>query len=218
MRKKICRIILPIGMTVLFFYCASKQSMGAGKIDNSMKNETELYSEDGRETPETEILETERVETEASGSETAQAELPEIENTETETEISEIELTEEQMAELSTHYGTYRITQFCPTIYYSKETGVNEMSEQEVDMMLGRIVEIEPERLLTYNWENGLAGRGGRDYFINYSVERYTLDSPKYGWWSVEDMKTSDVQRIWALEPDCYMEGAVGSNYYTTVK
>ena len=50
---------MPIGLAVLFFYCASKQGMGAG----------------------------------------------------------EIELTEEQMAELSTHYGTYRITEFCDTKY-----------------------------------------------------------------------------------------------------
>ena len=81
---------------------------------------------------------------------------------------------------MAEYYGYYQITQFYPTIYYGK-IKYDCLPEQEADMMLGRIVIIEPERLVTYDSERRLGTREGRDGFGgNYIIKEYTIDNPKY--------------------------------------
>ena len=81
---------------------------------------------------------------------------------------------------MAEYYGYYQITQFYPTIYYGK-IKYDCLPEQEADMMLGRIVIIEPERLVTYDSERRLGTREGRDGFGGkYIIKEYTLDNPKY--------------------------------------
>ncbi len=50
---------------------------------------------------------------------------------------------------MAEYYGYYQITQFYPTIYYGK-IKYDCLPEQEADMMLGRIVFVEPERWVIY--------------------------------------------------------------------
>lgn len=101
-----------------------------------------------------------------------------------------------------------RITEFCPTVYYSRRDG-DCMLKQEADMMLNRIVGIFPERLTTYGVERGLGTQGGRYGFENYAVERYVVDNPQYQW-----KKISGTEKESLSNPACGMEGAVGKDIF----
>jgi len=198
MKKRICEIMFLIGIAAIFIYGAFQQNrQDFDSIKTTTENEVDIDGKRGMELFETEVFESEIV----------QAELPETENTETEvseTEITEMELTEEQKAELSTHYGTYRITEYCSTVYSSRNDNI---TDQEADMMLGRIVEITPERLVTYGPERGLGTRNGRYGFDNYAVETYREDNPRYGYREI----SSEREKM-LMAPE--LERAISPEYY----
>lgn len=163
MREKICQIFFLSGLIVVIFSFASSRDIDSGKKEMDEDSEARM----------------ELLEQEVSESETALVELNSTEIEEQKTEYPEVELTEELKAELSTHFGVYRITKLC-------DTGVTfanlNITEQEVDMMLGRIVEITPERLRTYGPERGIGNQEGRHGFTNYMVESYSIDNVHYGY------------------------------------
>lgn len=156
MRKRLCQIFFLMGLVVLFFCIA----FGQAKIFE--KKETNAVSESETEIPKSDALGTEIFETEAS-----------------ETEISELKPAEEYDPEVRAHFGMYRITEFCSTVYTSRN---DHITKQEADMMLGRIVQITPERLVTYGPERGLGTQEGRYCFTNYIVETYSIENPHYGY------------------------------------
>ncbi|MBD5530656.1 MAG: hypothetical protein HDQ98_00425 [Lachnospiraceae bacterium] len=84
--------------------------------------------------------------------------------------------------EIEQYYGTYRITEFWPTIYYGA-TKYDCLPEQEADMMLGRIVEIGEEQLITYDSFRWLGIReGGFAFWGNYLIEKISILQPQYEW------------------------------------
>lgn len=173
MRNKLKRLLMLLALAGILISAALGQNrQDTGEIETALEKVVEISRK--MEVGLSEIVfDTEEA---MSVTETVYAEASEAENTETET--SETELTEEQAAELSTHYGTYRITELYDTAY-NRVKGY-EPTDQELDMMLGRVVEIKPERLITYDCERLLGTRDGRYGFSNYDIERYTVDSPKY--------------------------------------
>lgn len=105
-------------------------------------------------------------------------------------------------------YGSYKITNFLPTQYY-KNMKYDVMPEQEADMLLGRIVVIRPEILITYDTERSLGTRSGREAFDgNYMIETYRIEDPQYDW----NMLETDVLTKYP-QPDWEMEQAIGKGY-----
>lgn len=98
----------------------------------------------------------------------------------------EIALTEEIVTDapmgLAQSYGYYRITQFWPYDYYDA-LKYDRLPLEEADMMLGRIVEIQEDLLVTCDSFRSLGARGGREAFDrNYNIERIAIESPNYVW------------------------------------
>lgn len=95
-------------------------------------------------------------------------------------EESEVILLTNDTDVIAGYYGYYQITQFYPTIYYGN-VKYDCLPEQEADMMLGRIVIMEPEQLVTYDSERRLGTREGRDGFGgNYIIKEYAIENPQY--------------------------------------
>lgn len=110
---------------------------------------------------------------------------------------------------LSDYYGCYKIVQFCFTQYYSS-IKYDVMTEQEADMLLGRIVFVEPDLLVTYDSERALgmnAENGGFDG--NYMIKKYIIENPSYKW----ELLTADTVEDY-LKPNSDMEWALGKDYY----
>lgn len=172
-------ILLAI-VTVFAISCGLRRQdrKSTNEKDTAMINESESGNDIRTESSETEIIQTEMPESDA------------------------------MQTELSAYYGAYRITEFCPTVYYSRRDG-DCMLKQEADMMLNRIVGIFPERLTTYGVERGLGTQGGRYGFENYAVERYVVDNPQYQW-----KKISGTEKESLFNPACGMEGAVGKDIF----
>ena len=106
------------------------------------------------------------------------------------------------------YYGYFRITKFCPTLYYNANK-YDAMPEQEADMMLGRIVVLEPDMLITYDTERRLGTSGGADYFEgNYTIRTYNMDDPEYTFY--DDAFEADID----YEPDQDMRRAIGNEYF----
>ena len=81
---------------------------------------------------------------------------------------------------MDAYYGCYQITQFYPTIYY-RNRKYDVLPEQEADMMLGRIIIMEADLLVTYDSERVLGTKEGRDGFDgNYILKEYTIENPQY--------------------------------------
>lgn len=110
---------------------------------------------------------------------------------------------------MDAYYGCYRITQFCPTIYWGNYK-FDCLPQQEADMMLGRIVVLEPQRLVTYDSERRLGTREGRAGFAgNFIIEEYTIENPHYTYQAV----TADGLDI-SQKPDKDMKGAIGNDFF----
>lgn len=166
MREKIYQIIFLFGLIIVVFCFSFSRDIDIGKIKIDADSEVGM----------------ELLETEVSDSETSQAELSHSEDIKIEameTETLKEELTEELKAELNMHFGVYRITKFFATEVSFANLNI---TEQEADMMLGRIVEITPECLRTYGPERGLGNQEGRYGFTNYMVESYRIDNVHYGY------------------------------------
>ena len=99
-------------------------------------------------------------------------------NSEEGTETFESDVSEIEINELSARYGSYRVTEFWPTLAFLRRYDDYFMMPQEADMLLGRIIDIKPERLITYDV--------GKRSFVNYNMQRYVVENPKYSWTSME--------------------------------
>jgi len=114
---------------------------------------------------------------------------------------------------MDAYYGCYQITQFCPTVHYDN-VQYDRLPEQEADLMLGHIVVIEAEQLVTYDSERRLGTKGGRLGFEdNYCIEEYRIENPQYGCQAI----TSDSVEFF-LKPDQEMKGAVGGIIYEQIE
>lgn len=92
---------------------------------------------------------------------------------------------------LQEFYGAYRITQFCPALYY-KGVDFDCLPEQEADMLLGRIVIIDEDRFITYDSERRLGeGKGRKTFRGNYMIEKYSIDNPEYSWNAIDYLAIS---------------------------
>lgn len=91
------------------------------------------------------------------------------------------------------YYGFYEITEFWPTLYYLKRLRYDDILEQEADMMLGHIVEIEEESLITYEcFRWNIVHDGKRVVWTgNYQIEKVTMENPQYEWESIDSASTS---------------------------
>ena len=130
------------------------------------------------------------------------------------TEQSEIV---EEAEEMEKYYGCYRVTQFYDTIYYSARK-YDVMPNQEADMLIGRVVAIKPDTLVTYDTERARGTRGGRNGFEgNYMIEKQVLENPDYEWL---DITTIDDNFLWPdsdMQGASDMSGAIGTEYYNQV-
>jgi len=89
-----------------------------------------------------------------------------------ETETEKINAYDEGLKNLDCHYGCYRFTEFYPLEPRIKASAA---TDQEADLLLGRVISIEPERLVTYDI--------GRREFDNFNmVYRYVIENPAYNW------------------------------------
>lgn len=80
------------------------------------------------------------------------------------------------------YYGTYRIMEFWPTLYYGA-LKFDRLPEQEADMLLGRIVEIKEDLLVSWDCFIGLGTRNGRLVFLgNHMIEKFSVEAPRYEW------------------------------------
>lgn len=85
-----------------------------------------------------------------------------------------------EAAGMDAYYGCYKVTRFYPTIYY-RNRKYDVLPEQEADMMLGRIIIMEADLLVTYDSERVLGEKEGRDGFDgNYILKEYTIKNPQY--------------------------------------
>lgn len=143
---------------------------------------------------ETETVKTENMETkneETAGAETKNVEAVYTVNTGTENaeteDIADAEtpITEEEQEqdELEPYYGFYRISEFLPSIEWMRGIRYDNLPEQEADMLLGRIVELGADRLVTCDSFRRLGSRNGRDAFHgNYMIEKICIEDPQYLW------------------------------------
>ena len=129
----------------------------------------------------------------------------------TDIDVSESEPDVSEAAdEMSAYYGHYRIMKFCFTQYYSA-LKYDCLPDQEADLLLGQIVVLEPDMLVTYDSERSLGTRGGRDAFDgNYALETYQIAHPQYRWMSFD----TDLGELWWLKPDFDMDWAVEDTYF----
>ena len=85
--------------------------------------------------------------------------------------------------ELSSYYGFYKITEFLPSDYWLMGNKYDSLPEQEADMMIGRIIEIEEDVLVSYDSFRRLGKRDGRRVFpCNYEIENIRIENPEYQW------------------------------------
>lgn len=88
----------------------------------------------------------------------------------------------DNLEEVHKYYGYYKITQFWPYDDYDV-LKYDRLPLEEADMMLGRVVEIQEDLLVTCDSFRSLGSRGGREAFDrNYNIERIAIESPNYEW------------------------------------
>lgn len=133
---------------------------------------------------------------------------------------------QEDENKLEAYYGTYKIIEYCPTIYPRGGWGTW-ISEQEADMMVGRNIILEKNFLFTCDSERRLGTRDGRYGFGgNHIITEYMIDNPGYSFVDrqPETMKGSEAEmERWV--PDYYekingrinvsLRKGVGQAYYT---
>lgn len=80
-------------------------------------------------------------------------------------------------------------------------------------MMLGHVIIMEPERLVTYDSERVLGKREGRAGFDgNYIIEAYTIENPQY---RCEAVTSNAVD--FSLKPGQDMKSAIGDFFYEQI-
>ncbi|MDE6566395.1 MAG: hypothetical protein K2K70_01530 [Lachnospiraceae bacterium] len=127
-------------------------------------------------------------------------------------ELLTLQQTISDYLEMDAYYGCYQITRFYSTIYYS-DRKYDVLPEQEADMMLGHVIIMEPERLVTYDSERVLGKREGRAGFDgNYIIEAYTIENPQYRCEAV----TSDAVDF-SLKLGQDMKSAIGDFFYEQI-
>ena len=115
--------------------------------------------------------------------------------------------------EMDRHYGHYRITEFCPEMRYGN-IKYDFLPDQEADMLLGRIVIIEPDLLITYDSERRLGTREGRNAFDgNYMIEEHIMENPQYECISISSNKLD-----YAVKPDFEMEWAIDNELFDQIE
>lgn len=115
--------------------------------------------------------------------------------------------------EMDRHYGHYRITEFCPEMRYGN-IKYDFLPDQEADMLLGRIVIIEPDLLITYDSERRLGTREGRNAFDgNYMIEEHIMENPQYECISILSNKLD-----YAVKPDFEMEWAIDNELFDQIE
>lgn len=183
MKKKIYNTGILLGMIAVFFLSAAGRD-SSHETDNvkvALEIDRDLNSEEGTETFESDIFEIEG------------------------TEIFESDVSEIEENELSARYGSYRVTEFYPTLAFKRRYLDNFMMLQEADMLLGRIIDIKPERLITYDV--------GERSFVNYNIYRYVIENPQYSWISMEpdysDGILFELRRSGVKEYFDQLEGAI---------
>lgn len=99
--------------------------------------------------------------------------------------VPEMEITdtnEEKQNIIKQYYGTYQIKEFWPTKYY-KHYKFDSLTVQEADMMIGHIIEIKEDMLVTYESLRRLGKRDDRIFFSgNYMIEEILIENPIYTW------------------------------------
>ena len=84
---------------------------------------------------------------------------------------------------IESYYGYYQINRFLSSRSWSKGSRYDRLTEQEADMLLGRIVELSADRLVTYDSFRWLGPRDGRVAFPgNYIIEEIIIEKPQYSW------------------------------------
>ena len=148
---------------------------------------------------ETETVETENTEIEDAEEEEADAE-----------DVDKAILEEEQEQDvLEPYYGFYRISEFFP----AKSRGAARydwLPDQEADMLLGRIVELGEDRLVTYDSLRKLGTRDGRTAFPgNYIIEKIVIEDPQYSWEPLTE-ETVELEMV-SIYPGIFPEGYIGA-------
>ncbi|MCI8775695.1 MAG: hypothetical protein HFI50_17655 [Lachnospiraceae bacterium] len=110
-----------------------------------------------------------------------------------EIKMSEMILALKEKKAIEQYFGIYEITSFWPTLYYGRGWRHDFLLEQEADMMLGHIVEIEEESLITYEcFRWNIVHDGKRVVWTgNYQIEKVTMEDPQYEWESIDSASTS---------------------------
>lgn len=81
------------------------------------------------------------------------------------------------------YYGTYRIVEFCPTIYYYRAYNFSRLTKQEADMMLGRTIILEKDVLFTCESDRTVRLRREIPGFEdNHMITEYRIENPQYSW------------------------------------
>lgn len=93
-----------------------------------------------------------------------------------------IDTNEENQNMIEKYYGVYQIKEFWPTIYY-EHYKFDSLTVQEADMMIGHIIEIKENMLVTYESLRRLGKRDDRKFFSgNYMIEEILIENPMYEW------------------------------------
>ncbi|MBD5530675.1 MAG: hypothetical protein HDQ98_00520 [Lachnospiraceae bacterium] len=88
----------------------------------------------------------------------------------------------ESVCGIEQYYGTYQIIEFWQNISY-RALRFDRLREQEADMLLGRIIEIKEDLLVSWDCFIGLGTSTGRHAFYgNYMVEKFSVEAPQYEW------------------------------------
>ena len=130
---------------------------------------------------------------------------------------------QEDENKVEAYFGTYKVIEYCPTIYVKADW----ISDQEGDMMVGRTIILEKDFLFTCDSERRRGTREGRYGFGgNHIITEYMIDNPDYSFEErqPEKMKASEAEmEIWF--PDYYekINGRIdvslkkdfGQEYYT---
>lgn len=109
------------------------------------------------------------------------------------TNVSASSAEQTAQSELKPYYGCYKITEFLPSDYWLMGNNYDSLPEQEADMMIGRIIEIEEDILVSYDSFRRLGERDGRRAFpCNYEIEGIRIEKPEYQWsqLNIDDIDT----------------------------
>ena len=112
----------------------------------------------------------------------------------TDTGISAASAEQTDKSESESYYGSYKIAEFLPSDHWLMGNRYDRLSEQEADMMIGRIVEIREDAFVSFDSFRWLGERDGRKAFpCNYEIEDIRIENPEYRW---EQSKADDIDMI----------------------